>query len=120
MTFRAWAALALCVVLVAAGLGYYSGHKNQQIDKAIAQSQELKGRIGALQEQARGAVQQADEAAKTAAQHAATAQALKAKLARLQHAPSLSPAGQTDSGGIAPAVEDPNAAGEIKDQIIAA
>lgn len=120
MTLRAWTVLALVLLLAAGGLGYYSGHKNQQIDKAIAQSQELKGRVNALQEQAGLAVAQADEAAKTAAQHAAIAQALKTKLAKLQHAPSLPPAGQTDSGGIAPAVEDPNAAGEIKDQIITA
>lgn len=111
MTFRAWAVLALCVVLAAAGLGYYSGHKNQQIERAIQQSQELKGQIGALQEQARGAVQQADAAAATAAQHEATAKVLKAKLAKLQAVPAN------------PGVPDPVGvvgADDLRDQIIAA
>ena len=112
MTFRDWAILALCVVLAAAGLGYYSGLKNQQIDKALQQSQELKGQIGALQEQARIAVQQADEAAKTAAQHEATAKALKAKLAKLQAVPANP--GVPDPVGVV----DP--AGDLRDQIIAA
>ena len=113
MTLRAWAVLALCVVLAAAGLGYYSGRKNQQIDKALQQSQELEGRIGALQEQARGAILQADAAAATAAQHEATAKALKAKLAALQRqavpaVPGVSaPVGVVDSDG-------------LRDQIIAA
>ena len=88
MTLRAWTVLALVGLLLACGLGYYSGHKNQQIDKALQQSQELKGKIGALQEQARIAVDQADAAAKTAAQHEATAQALKAKLAHLRAVPA--------------------------------
>ena len=110
MTLRAWAVLALCVVLAAAGLGYYSGLKNQQIDKAIAQSQELRGKISALQEQARIAVDQADAAAKTAAQHEATAKALKAKLAKLQAVPA------------APGVSDPVGVvgADLRDQIIAA
>ena len=112
MTLRAWAALALAGLLLACGLGYYSGHKNQQIDKAIAQSQELRGKISALQEQARLAVAQADEAAKTAAQHAATAQALKAKLAKLQAVP----AAPSVSGPVG--VVDPT--GDLRDQIIAA
>ena len=113
MTLRSWAVLALLVVLVAAGLGYYSGHKNQQIDKALQQSQELKGKVNALQEQARIAVDQADAAAKTAAQHEATAAALKAKLAALRRpaipaAPGvLDPLGVVDSD-------------DLKSQIIAA
>ena len=112
MTPRAWISLALVGLLLACGLGYYSGHKNQQIDKALQQSQELKGRIGALQEQARLAVDQADAAAKTAAQHEATAQALKVKLAQLRAVPA------------APGVSDPvgvvDPAGDLRDQIIAA
>ena len=112
MTLRAWTVLALVGLLLACGLGYYSGHKNQQIDKALQQSQELKGKIGALQEQARIAVDQADAAAKTAAQHEATAQALKAKLAHLRAVPA------------APGVSDPmgvvDSAGDLRDQIIAA
>ena len=111
MTPRAWISLALVGLLLACGLGYYSGHKNQQIDKALQQSQELKGRIGALQEQARLAVDQADAAAKTAAQHEATAQALKVKLAQLRAVPA------------APGVSDPvgvvDPAGDLRDQIIA-
>ena len=110
MTPRAWISLALAGLLLACGLGYYSGLKNQQIDKALQQSQELKGQIGALQEQARGAVQQADEAAKTAAQHEATAKALKAKLAKLQAVPAN------------PGVPDPVGvvgADDLRDQIIA-
>lgn len=110
MTPRAWISIALVGLLLACGLGYYSGHKNQQIDKAMAQSQELKGRVNALQEQARLAVAQADEAAKTAAQHAATAQALKAKLAKLQAVPA------------APGVSDPMGVvgDDLRDQIITA
>ena len=112
MTLRAWTVLALVLLLAAGGLGYYSGHKNQQIDKALQQSQELKGKIGALQEQARIAVDQADAAAKTAAQHEATAQALKAKLAHLRAVPAApsmpGPMGVVDS------------AGDLRDQIIAA
>ena len=112
MTLRSWGVLALLVVAVAAGLGYYSGHKNEQIDKALQQSQELKGKIGALQEQARVAVDQADAAAKTAAQHEATAQALKSKLAQLRAVPA------------APGVPGPvgvvDPAGDLRDQIIAA
>ena len=110
MTFRAWAVLALVGLLLACGLGYYSGHKNQQIDKALQQSQELKGKIGALQEQARIAVDQADAAAKTAAQHEATAQALKAKLAQLRAVPA------------APGVSDPMGVvgDDLRDQIITA
>ena len=110
MTFRAWAVLALVGLLLACGLGYYSGHKNQQIDKALQQSQELKGKIGALQEQARIAVDQADAAAKTAAQHEATAQALKAKLAQLRAVPAAP--GVSDSMGV---VGD-----DLRDQIITA
>jgi uncharacterized membrane protein YdfJ with MMPL/SSD domain len=110
VTFRTWAVLALCVVLAAAGLGYYSGHKNQQINKALQQSQELKGRVNALQEQARVAVDQADAAAATAAQHEATARALKAKLAKLQAVPA------------APGVSDPMGVvgDDLRDQIITA
>ena len=111
MTPRAWISLALVGLLLACGLGYYSGHKNQQIDRAIAQSQELRGKISALQEQARIAVDQADAAAKTAAQHEATAKALKAKLAKLQAVPA------------APGVSDPVGvvgADDLRDQIIAA
>ena len=108
-----WGALALALLLVAGGLGYYSGHKNQQIERAIQQSQELKGKVNALQEQARIAVDQADAAAKTASQHEATARALKAKLAALRRpavsaAPSVpGPVGVVDSD-------------DLKSQIIAA
>ena len=110
MTPRAWISLALAGLLLACGLGYYSGHKNQQIDKAIQQSQELKGRVNALQEQARIAVDQADAAAKTAAQHEATAQALKAKLAQLRAVPAN------------PSMPDPVGVvgDDLRDQIIAA
>ena len=114
MTLRAWTVLALVGLLLACGLGYYSGHKNQQIDKALQQSQELKGKIGALQEQARVAVQQADAAAATASQHAAEAQALKVKLAKLQH--QAVPAAPGVPGPVG--VVDP--AGDLRDQIIAA
>ena len=114
MTLRAWTVLALVGLLLACGLGYYSGHKNQQIDKALQQSQELKGKIGALQEQARIAVDQADAAAKTAAQHEATAQALKAKLAHLRAVPAAP--GVSDPVGV---VVDSAPADSLRDQIIA-
>ena len=117
MTPRAWAVLALVGLLLACGLGYYSGHKNQQIDKALQQSQELKGRIGALQEQARIAVDQADAAAKTAAQHEATAQALKAKLAKLRALPASATA-SAPSG--ATSVDGPSDEAALSAQIIAA
>ena len=117
MTLRTWAVLALLVVAVAAGLGYYSGHKNEQIDKALQQSQELKGKIGALQEQARIAVDQADAAAKTAAQHEATAQALKAKLAKLRALPASATA-SAPSG--ATSVDGPSDEAALADQIIEA
>ena len=112
MTLRVWISLALVGLLLACGLGYYSGHKNQQIDKALQQSQELKGRVNALQEQARIAVDQADAAAKTAAQHEATAQALKAKLAQLRAVPA--------DPGVSGPVGVVDSAGDLRDQIIAA
>lgn len=117
MTPRAWISLALVLLLVAGGLGYYSGHKNQQIDRAIQQSQELKGKISALQEQARVAVDQADAAAKTAAQHEATAQALKAKLAKLRALPASATA-SAPSG--ATSVDGPSDEAALSAQIIAA
>ena len=117
MTVRAWTVLALVLLLVAGGLGYYSGHKNQQIDKAIQQSQELKGKISALQEQARIAVDQAGAAAKTAAQHEATAQALKAKLAKLRALPASATA-SAPSG--ATSVDGPSDEAALSAQIIAA
>ena len=114
MTPRAWAVLALAGLLLACGLGYYSGHKNQQIDKAIAQSQELRGKISALQEQARLAVAQADEAAKTAAQHANTVADLKAKLRALHASATASaPSGATS-------VDGPSDEAALSAQIIAA
>ena len=116
MTLRAWTVLALVGLLLACGLGYYSGHKNQQIDKALQQSQELKGKIGALQEQARVAVQQADASAATASQHAAEAQALKVKLAKLQHQAVPAVPGVPDPVGV---VVDSAPADSLRDQIIA-
>lgn len=117
MTVKALGYLALCVALVAGTAGYFNGRGKDQAKAAEQQNIELKAKVDALSKDSQTHKALADAKESEVKDRDARIASLKA---RLRHAPSLPPAGQTDSGGIAPAVEDPNAAGEIRDQIITA
>lgn len=117
MSPRGWASLALAVALAVAGVWIYSTAMDSKVARAEQAASEMKGKVNALQEQARIAVDQADAAAKTAAQHEATAQALKAKLAKLRALPASATA-SAPSG--ATSVDGPSDEAALSAQIIAA
>jgi len=119
MTLRAWAALALVLLLAAGGLGYYSGHKNLQIDKAIQQSQELKGKVHALTEESQAHKALADQAGQTVEDQDKALSALKAKLAKAQGAiPHPLVASASMGGASSAGAPVDGSVDSLKDQII--
>ena len=118
MSIKALGYLALTVALVAATAGYFNGLGKDKIAAAEQQNIELKAKVDALSKASATHKALADTKEQEVKDRDAKIASLKAKRAAYRAA-SLSPAGQTDCGN-APAVEDPNAAGAIQDQIIAA
>ena len=118
MTAKAIGYLALTVALMAGAAGYFYGLGKDQAKAAEQQNIELKAKVDALSKDSATHKALADTKEQEVKDRDAKIAKLKAKRAAYRAA-SLSPAGQTDCGN-AHAVEDPNAAGAIQDQIIAA
>lgn len=120
MTSARWI-LALFAVLVvgAASVVLVNGYHERKASEAEQQSLELKGKVDALQEQARELVATADGHAKDAKTAAEEVRLLKAKLARAKQArpgePSVHPVvpDGVPSDGDSPVLVD-----DLKDQII--
>ena len=114
-----WGALALALLLVAGGLGYYSGHKNQQIERAIQQSQELKGKVNALTAESQAHKALADQAGQTVEDQDKAISALKAKLAKAQGAvPHPIVASASVGGASSAGAQVDGSTDSLKDQII--
>lgn len=122
MTTSRWLAALLAVFIVgAAVVVLVNGYHERKASAAEQQALELKGKVDALQEQARELVTKADGHAKDAATAAEEVRVLKAKLARAKQThPSESSVHPVVPDGVPTDGDSPVLVDDLKDQVIAA